>query len=307
MSYMRLRGPRFVASERIGRFRIVGGCALYFVAAALFLFAHSLFAQDTTRTRVLVEVRLITTGESLIAEGEVRADSALLLPSEPIAKLLGVTFVSPIVTPWELEAAYPDVKVVFETANMRVLIYDKLNVLPASRRATAAVIARAQDQGTLPVQSAPFVAVAVDDSARVMADVGYAWKGRIAVMGRIDRTRASSVAVSLAPTSHVFVSANKGPDGPVSTTARVSLGPLWVSSSYAPHAPVDVAGVVRVKDITVYSSMQYAVATYSGPHSTNVQVAHAWTQQQRTTAVRVSVGPSWASPISFPQTFIRRQ
>lgn len=264
----------------------------------LVLFAARLWAQE--RDTVLIEVQLVSTQERILVEA-VTQDSTLLLPTEPLYKLLGLgTPTSPRVTPEALQAAYPTTRVVWVRLEGRVYVFDQLEVLPASRRAKAEMVARSQNSYSLPVQSGPFAAFAVDDSLHKLLEAGYNFRGQVSVAGRVDDARSGSWGATLAPNAHLFLSYTDAVDRPPTVSGRIAAGPLWLSASATPHSPVDMSGLVRIKDVQVFASRQYTTITINRPAQVAFQLATNW--EQHRTAARVSVGPSYASPFSFPVT-----
>jgi hypothetical protein len=249
---------------------------------------------------VLVEVVFVPTQEKMIVEA-VTQDSTLLLPTEPMYKLLGLgTPTRPRITPEALQAAYPTTRIVWVPLEGRLYVFDPLEAFPATRRAKAEVVARSQAAFSLPVQSGPFAALAVDDSLHALLDVGYSYRGRVAVAGRVDDAGAGSWGATLAPSSHLFVSYTDAVERPPTVSGRIAAGPLWLSASYTKDAPLDAAGLLRFGDVQFFASRQYGVITITRPSSVAFQLATNW--EQHRTAARVSVGPSYASPFGFPVT-----
>jgi hypothetical protein len=252
---------------------------------------------------VLVDVQLSTTQEHTLVEAVAGPDSALQLPAGPVYQLLGLgTPPAPWVSLASLQAAYPTVAVVWVRSEMRVVIIDRMEVLPASRRAHAEIVMRSQAAFSLPVQSAPFASIAVDDSLHKLLEAGYSYRGQAAVAGRVDDQRAASWGVTLAPNSHVFVTYQDATARPPTVSGRIAAGPLWLSSTFTPHSPLDMSGLFRFRDVQVFASRDYSVATWQGsPWS--AQIARNWKTGR--TATRISFGPSYASPFSFPITTLR--
>jgi hypothetical protein len=249
---------------------------------------------------VLLSVELSSTAEKIIVEG-IAQDSTLLLAAGPVYQLLGLGLPP---TPWvsltELQAAYPSVAFIWSPQEMRVLILDRMEVLPASRRAKAEIVARSQAAFSLPVQSAPFAALAVDDSLHGVFDAGYSYRGQAAVAGRVDDAGTASWGATVAPNSHVFVTYTDAVARPPTMSGRIAAGPLWLATTYTPRSPLDLSGLLRIKDAEFYASRDYGVLTINQPHQLAVQLATNWKQHR--TAARVSVGPSFASPFAFPVT-----
>ena len=268
----------------------------------LILIATRLRAQADT---LLVNVTLVSTGESTMVDAIMQQDSTLQLPAAPVHQLLGLGQpTTQWITPHEIEVAYQSVRVVFSPRELRVFIYDPLNTLPASRAAQSQLLTQLQRAPSMPVQSGAFASLAVDDSSRSLLDVGYSWRGRIAVAGRADNSRATALALTFVPSSHLFLTYQKAAQGPPNVTGRVSAGPFWLFSSYSPHTqrPLDVSGLLRVGPTSLYASRDVASVTLSPTALWSFQVAHR-EGVQRATAARVSVGP-WAliSPFAFPAT-----
>ena len=301
---------RFYISDKGARTYVstkpAAGCfgrASFMVLLLILLATHRLWAQDT----LLVEVHLTTTSESVMVEALLPPDSTLRLPAEPLAKLLGLgTPVTQWTTIKEIEASYPSVRVVWSPAAMRVDVFDPLMALPASKRANTEVLARTATSYTLPAVSSPYMALSVDDSSRSLVELGYSWRGRFAVAGRFDSDHARSLGLSVAPSSHLFLSYTQNPAQRPNLSGRVSYGPVWLFTSYTPHLPTEVSGMVRVRDVTFFSGRQYSVVTYTPPGPWAVSVAKQW-EQSRTTAARVTWGPAFASPFAFPSTQLIRR
>jgi len=253
---------------------------------------------------VLVEVQLSSTQERIIIEAVVDPDSALQLPAGPVYQLLGLgTPPAPWISLVSLQAAYPTVAFVWMPTEMRVVIIDRMEVLPASRRAHAEIVMRSQNSFSLPVQSAPFASIAVDDSLHALLDVGYSYRGQAAVAGRVDDRKAGSWGVTLAPNPHVFVSYTDATARPPTVGGRISAGPFWLSTSYTPHSPVDMSGLIRIKDVQAFASRDYGIVTMTPAPQWSAQIARNWKTGR--TATRISIGPSYASPFSFPVTTLR--
>jgi hypothetical protein len=276
--------------------------------AVLLLTATRVAAQDTVRVEArlaLIEVVLVQTSQRILVEGALLApESTLHLPTEPVYRLLGITDTPTrlYVTVAALQSQWPTTRVVYVPLEQRVLIFDPLNALPATRRVNDAVALRTQRSfGALPVHAGPFASVAVDDSAHGVVDVGYSYKGRASVAGRVDDRGAGFWGVTIAPDSRLFLTYNDGADAPPLFSARVSAGPLWISATYGPEREPDAAAFVRVSNgVQLYASKQYGVVTINPSPLLTVQLAHQWESQR--TAARVSAGPSWASPFAFPVT-----
>jgi hypothetical protein len=249
---------------------------------------------------LIVEVVLASSNERVVVEAVRDVDSTLLLPAEPVGRLLGVAFSTPWVTVAALQAAWPTLRVAWSPRELRVVILDDLRVLPASRRADQQVMARSRMALGLPMRSAPFMSLSLDEQAALL-DAGYAWRGKVAVSGRVDNAGAAMWNATLAPTRHLFLSYADGFDIPASVSGRVAIGPLWLSAAYrAPDVPVDVAGLLRIGPAQLFASPDFGVLTITPDAHVSVQLAHTWETQR--TAARISIGPAWASPFAFPVT-----
>lgn len=267
----------------------------------MFLFAAFILALSPLPDSLLVEVKLVDAQTSVLVQAVLSDDSTLHLPTPPMSELLGVSFSAPWIAVTELQAAYPATRIVWEPRTLRVLVFDPQRSLPATRAVYAEIVARTQAAFLLPVQSGPFVALAVDDSLHTLLDVGYSFRGRAAFAGRVDETGAGSWALIAAPSSHVFLSYQDGVYQPPYVSGRVSAGPFWLSASATPHSPVEMSGLIRFRgDVQAFASRQYAVVTINRSHQLAVSVAYDWVRHR--TAARVSAGPAYASPFQFPVT-----
>src|SRR5207237_686055 len=108
-------------------------------------------------------------------------------------------------------------------------------------------------------------------------------------------------SASAAPSPHLFLNYAGGTGQPPQVGGRVRAGPVWISASYVPQREVEVAGLVRIGVVQTFASRQFGVLTVTPPASqVTLQVARRWADGR--TAARLSVGPSYASPFSFPLT-----
>lgn len=261
------------------------------------LLAVLLMPQDT----LLVSVELVDAQQQIMVEAVLDADSTLRLPARPVADLLGIGApAGQWITVGALQRAYPTVRFAWLPLELRVLVFDPLEVLPATRRVRQAVMARARMAFQLPIQSGPFAALAVDDSARALLDAGYSYRGRFALAGRVDDRGAGSWGVTLAPSAHLFLSYADGVDRPPNVSGRIAAGPLWLSAASTPGSTVDVAGLMHVGAVQVFASREYGVLTITPSSQWTVQLAHHWPTAR--TAMRFSVGPAYANPFTFPVT-----
>jgi hypothetical protein len=266
-------------------------------AAALLLFGSPAAAQDTT----LVEVMLVETRERITVEAVV-TDSTVRLPGTALRDLLGVSFVGPWVSLDQLRTQYPTLVVQWRPAELRVLVFDEASVLPATRTFREQHRASAFNAVAVPIYSGPFLSAAVDDSLRAAVDGGYNFRGRFVVAGRLDNRGAGSWGVTLAPTPHVFLDYQDGVYRSPTVSGRLAAGPLWLFSAYTPTHPVELAGLLRIRDVQIFASRDFGAVTWQGGLK-SIQIAHTW--QTGRTAARISLGPVPVSPFSFPSTTIR--
>jgi hypothetical protein len=253
---------------------------------------------------VLVEVILVEAQQRVLIEA-VTQDSTLLLPTAPLYELLGLgTPTSPHITPESLQRAYPTTRVVWSPLEGRLYVFDPLSAFPESRRAHAEIVMRSQAAFSLPIQSGPFAALSVDDSLHALLDAGYDWRGRVSVAGRVDDTKAGSWGATIAPNPHVFLNYQDGTARPPTVSGRIAAGPFWFSASATPHSPLDMSGLIRFGDVQAFASRDYGIVTMTPAPQWSAQIARNWRTGQ--TATRISVGPSYASPFSFPITTLRR-
>jgi len=250
------------------------------------------------RDTVLVELYLVPTAARMVAEA-VEDDSTLLLPANALHELLGIP---PPPSPWvslaALRRAYPTIVVRWSPEMGQVAIWDELNVLPAVRKFRESYRAAALGAIPLPQFSGPYGAFSVDDQHRALAELGYLWKGRVSLSGRVDDRGVGQWTASAAPTPHLFVSGLGGTTQPTTVTGRVQAGPLWFLTSYVPHQSLDVSGLVRLGPVQMFAGRQFAVLTLHPTGQLVVQAARSWRTHR--TVARLSFGPYPASPFSFP-------
>ena len=257
------------------------------------LLLRLLLPSDTT----LVSVELIETRESIVVEAVV-TDSTVRLPNNALRDLLGVSFVGPWVSLEQLRTQYPTLVVQWRPAELRVLIFDELGNLPATRAFHEHHRATAFGTAPIPTISGPWGSFAVDDQRRALLDAGYLWRGRVQVAGRVDDRGITQWNVSAVPNAHVFLSSSGGTKQPTQVSTRLMLGPVWILSTYTPYRPLEVAGLVRGGPVTAFASTQYGVLTITPSSQWTVQLAQRWADHR--TVGRLSFGPTFASPFGFP-------
>jgi len=252
------------------------------------------------RDTVLVEIYAVTTNTRVVVEA-LAQDGTLLLPAQALHELLGVAFPSPWISLDQLRQAYPTITARWSPEMARVDVFDDLGVLPATRQFRETTRASAFAAMALPAYSGPFGSVAVDDQRRALAEVGYLYKGRLSVQGRANDHGVGQWFVSAVPFPRLFLNASGGSGLPPQVSGRVQAGPVWISSSWTPQGPLDVAGLVRLGPVQAFSSRQFGVLTVTPPAShVTLQVARRWADGR--TAARLSFGPSYAAPFSYPLT-----
>jgi len=265
------------------------------VIAALLLL-NLLAPRDT----VLVELLLVTTADRMVVEA-VQQDTTLLLPAQALHDLRGVAFPVPWVSLDQLRSAYPPLVIRWSREMAQVQIWDELAVLPVTRRFYESHRVQAFRTVPIPQYSGPFGSFAVDERKRALGELGWMYRGRFSVQGRVDDRGVGQWSANVAPWSHLFVNAMGGTRQPPSVSGRVQAGPIWVSATYVEQRPLEVAGLVRGGPVLVFASRQYGVLTWQGS-LWSAQIARTWTGR---TVGSISFGPVSASPFSFPLTSIR--
>jgi len=260
-----------------------------------------LAAPDT----LLVDVQLDDVG-AVVVEAILDADSTLHLPTRELAELFKTEVASAsTITLDALGHAFRLLVVNWQPRELRVLIADPYAVLPATRRHRAAAQRQAfgGPQARL-VQSGPFVAFAADEQHRHLVDVGYSWRGLVAVAARQSSVTGTTWHLSVAPSPRLFLSASGAHLGvyerPALTagSARLAVGPAWAQATWSPSR-WDADALASVGPVSVFlSSRRIGFVTIRG-HGIDLQAG----QNAGVSAFRVSVGPFSPSPFVFPQTF----
>jgi len=263
------------------------------VAAVALLLSASAAARGQS-PNLLVSVEL--NGQRRTVEAVLTADSALLLPAADVHALLGL---DPPAATWTtlpaLRHAWPPVSFTWLPRELRVVVDDPTAVLPATRARRAALTRQARGAPPLAVtRGGPFAAVVADDAGRSLVDLGYSWRGRVAVTARRSSTFGTAWAVSLAPLPALFVTYTDGERSLPSATARVAVGPAWAFATWTPGR-WSVDGLVSVGRVSLFASSRDAfVITFRGPVA--VQLGRAGS----VATGRVSVGPVPPSPFVVP-------
>jgi len=248
---------------------------------------------------LLVDVILATTSQHVVVEAVLTTpDSTLLLPARDVAALLGLDAPP---TAWttvaELRRRFPPIEVAWYPRELRVVVDDPLGVLPATRRLTEQRQRQARGApGPTVTRSGPFLAFAGDERQHHVTDVGYSWRGRVAVQGRYASASGSAWAVSLAPTPTVFLAYSDGERRPATVSGRLAVGPLWLAPTWQERGPVGVDGLVALGRVRLFASTRDVfVLTITG-RGGDLQLGRSAGR----TSARVSWGPLPASPFSVP-------
>ncbi len=248
---------------------------------------------------LLVEVELVGTDQRVTVEAVLTADSVLLLPARELHALLGLPQPT---TMWtnaaDLHARFPTVTVTWVPRELRLLVDDPFEVLPATRAFRTQLARQARGGPGLAVtRGGPFVALAADDRGRQLVEGGYSFRGRLAVQARRSSIVGTAWAVSLAPSPILFLSYSDGDQQAAAVTGRLAVGPTWLSTSWLPHRPLQADALMAIGPVAVFASTrrQY-VLTVRGP--VDLQVGRSGA----VTAARLSLGPFVPSPFSFPVT-----
>ena len=245
------------------------------MTAALLVLALAVNLVNSPRDTVLVDVLLVPTAAHVIVEA-VEADSTLLLPATALHDLLGATFPAPWISLDQLRRAYPTIVVRWSSEMAQVAIWDELAVLPAVRTFYESHRANAFNTMAIPQYSGLLGGLAIDDQRRALLDLGYLYKGRLSLAGRVDDQGAGQWNVSAAPLSRLFIGASGGTGQPAQINGRVQAGPVWISTSYIPQHPIEVAGLVQGGPVAVFASRQFGVLTITPPGQLVVQLARSW-------------------------------
>lgn len=249
--------------------------------------------------QVLVLVRLVGAGEPAVIEARYAADSVLELPAAAVRDLLGVTATTPYVSVPELERRYPDVTFEWRPRELELRITDPRGALPASQAAVLAAQRRAQSVSALAWRtiSGAFGGVTADDSGRSAIDLGYTWRGRLAVQGSYYPTaRRGAWAASAAPIPTVNVSASGG-RGVESAAVRVSAGPAFAFASWDAPGRLGLDALATLGAVSVFASTRRTYVVTINRAGLSVQGAQGPTNK----TLRLSFGPqSLLSPFSVP-------
>src|SRR5437016_2998901 len=131
----------------------------------LLLLALALAASGGADT-LLVELRLVETGDARVVEAVLTPDSTLYIPASELAALLGAPVApAPYVSLADVGHAWPTLRLTWQVRALRVLIEDPARVLPATRAFFASVERQGRGAPSFAaLRSGPFGAVALDDS-----------------------------------------------------------------------------------------------------------------------------------------------
>jgi hypothetical protein len=87
---------------------------------------------------------------------------------------------------------------------------------------------------------------------------------------------------------------------PAQVSGRVAAGPVWLSTSWTPQRPLEVAALARAGPVQAFASRQFGTITITPPGQWAVQLATRWAD--RRTVGRIGFGPIPSSAFSFPVT-----
>jgi hypothetical protein len=254
---------------------------------------------------LLVVVALLSTGQEKMVEALLSADSVLQVPSADVAALFGEPVSpAPYLSLKDLQHSYPALSIAWDVRALRLTVADPQRVLRASRDYYSGLERQARGAAPYAVTvSGPYMAFTGDDSARTALDVGYSWRGRLALQARRSNVSGTTWSVGLAPAPFLFatlsgVHALHGAHV-TSATARLALGPLWLQPSWANgHASADA--LVALGPFALFASSRNAVVVTITGRSGALQLGRS----ARGTAARFSVGPAlFASPFSIPTIY----
>jgi len=254
---------------------------------------------------LLVEVRLSGVG-AVVVEAVLDADSTLHLPTGEVATLFGTSWTpAATFTLADLTTAFPLLLVHWIPRELQIVVDDPQGVLPASRRQREQAQRRAYGgPGATVTTSGPYVAFAADERERYVADVGYSWRGVLAVAARKSSTFGTTWNLGAAPSPHVFASVSGAHVGVhrapqiTNASARLAFGSTWLSASWTPTR-WDIDALVTKGPVSVFaSSRDVFVITIRGLGA-DLQVG----RRAGVSAFHVSVGSFRSSPFVFPTTY----
>lgn len=248
------------------------------------------------RPNTLVEVALIGTGQRTTLEAILAADSVLLLPARELHLFLGLPEPTTAWVPLpELVRAFPSVTWTWLPRQLRLVVDDRRNVLPASQALHDRLTRQARDAPPITVtRGGPFLALAADDQGRQLVEGGYSYRGRVAAHLRHTSTRGSAWALSWVPSTALFLSYADGDQQPPQVAGRLARGPAWVSAAWTPDR-WSADGLVVLGPVALFASTRNSFAlTLRGP--VDLQIGRTGD----VTTGRLSIGPVHPSPFSVP-------
>jgi len=252
--------------------------------------------------QVLVAVELLGVHARTIEARYALPDSTLELPAGELRELFGVTVPVPWVALPALEAAYPSVMFTWIPRELRLLVQDPREVLPASRDARAALLRRAQSANPFAYRAfaGPFGAVTADDSGRSLLELGYSLRGRASVTGSyLPAAHRGLWTAAVTPWSALSLSIS-GDARVQSATGRLAIGPTWAFATWSAGA-VQLDGLVALGPVAIFASSRHSYLVTLTRAGVAVQAGR--TPQQ--TTVRLSFGPQLASPFLVPVVPLR--
>lgn len=266
--------------------------------AALFSLMILPAALTSQQPNTLIEIEVVGVTHRTV-EAVMTKDSVLLLPAGEVFQLLGLGSVptAPWMTPQSLTKQFPSLVVTWLPRAMRVRIEDPLEVLPATRQLRDQRDRQARGAAPyLATRSGPFLAFTADDRGQNLVDVGYSYRGKVALQGQHSTTRGAAWGLSVVPSPRVFLSYSAGDRQRPTATARVAAGPAWAFVAWSPDR-WSADGLVTWGRVSLFASSREAFALTINAVPVGAQIG--WSGG-RTTA-RITYGPIGPSPFAVPQ------
>ena len=255
---------------------------------------------------LIVLISLLGAGPGRTAECLLTEDSTLWLPAADVHALLGLpTPPAPWTTTEAVLRDWPTVTASWDVRSLAVVFLDPLNVLPASRAVRARQDRAAHGAPPLAfVRSGPFASVAGDERGRYLADLGYSWRGRVALAVRKSSERGTTWNLGVSPIPQLFASVSGAHIGVYATprvtsaSARLAVGPAWVSTTWTPGR-WHVDALTAWGPVSVFASSRDQFFVTIRSQGVDFQAG----RNAELSAFRISVGPFRSSPFTFPTTF----
>lgn len=185
------------------------------------------------------------------------ADSVLELPALDVRTLLGVTVTTPWVSLPTLVRAYPDVDFRWQPRQLRLVVTDSRGSLPAVAAARASLMRAAQGAATLAYRptTAFFGSLAANDSGSTDAQLGYSWRGRVAVQGDyLPAAHRGFWTGAVVPLPQISLAVS-GDHAVRSASLRLAVGHAWAFTTWQPNQ-LALDGLVAVGPLALFASPQ---------------------------------------------------